>query len=347
MRICVPLLGERVAPRCSIADGVLLLIFGSTQITSRVVVPLERNTWIDFQKVLIEHNAEVLICGGIRREDREAIQARHINIIDNVVGTVDEVIEALRQGKLHPGYGLATIRSKNPDWSEVAPPTGLSLAGIQTPETAQSEQAEDGIPGYRDCLACSERICLLGEQCQPAPPGSNSQIDLESRLILESALDIATEEERRLCRLAELIYFCLEMDYHKIGLAFCTDLFEPAEILARVLRRFFDVYPISCKIGGNYVADSPASGEKTPLTTGTKRIACNPLAQAKLFNRLNTDLNIIVGLCVGADCLFIKASHAPVTTLFVKDKSLANNPIGALYSDYYLKEATHSRIPTG
>ena len=34
-----------------------------------------------------------------------------------------------------------------------------------------------------------------------------------------------------------------------------------------------------------------------------------------------------------------EASDAPVSTLFVKDRSLANNPIGALYSDYYLQEA--------
>jgi len=31
-----------------------------------------------------------------------------------------------------------------------------------------------------------------------------------------------------------------------------------------------------------------------------------------------------------------------VTTLFVKDKSLVNNPIGAIYSDYYLNEVTRA-----
>ena len=61
---------------------------------------------------------------------------------------------------------------------------------------------------------------------------------------------------------------------------------------------------------------------------------------------LNIDINVIVGLCVGVDCVFTKASQAPVTTLFVKDKSLANNPIGALYSDYYIKEVTRAAHPT-
>jgi uncharacterized metal-binding protein len=42
---------------------------------------------------------------------------------------------------------------------------------------------------------------------------------------------------------------------------------------------------------------------------------------------------------MGVDCVFAQTSRVPVTTLFVKDRSLANNPIGALYSDHYLKEA--------
>ena len=34
----------------------------------------------------------------------------------------------------------------------------------------------------------------------------------------------------------------------------------------------------------------------------------------------------------------IGKAEAPVTTIFVKDKSLANNPIGAVYSHYYLTD---------
>jgi uncharacterized metal-binding protein len=46
-------------------------------------------------------------------------------------------------------------------------------------------------------------------------------------------------------------------------------------------------------------------------------------------------MNIIVGLCVGHDMLFQMHSRAPVTTLIVKDRVLAHNPAGALYSNYY------------
>jgi uncharacterized metal-binding protein len=43
-------------------------------------------------------------------------------------------------------------------------------------------------------------------------------------------------------------------------------------------------------------------------------------------------LNILLGLCVGDDTLFIKHSKAPVTVLAVKDRVLAHNPLGALYT---------------
>ena len=68
-------------------------------------------------------------------------------------------------------------------------------------------------------------------------------------------------------------------------------------------------------------------------------MVCNPQGQAAVLNRVQTDLNVLVGLCMGADCLFTRFSQAPVTALFVKDKSLANNPVGAVYSGHHLKEA--------
>ncbi len=160
--------------------------------------------------------------------------------------------------------------------------------------------------------------------------------------MLEAAFDIAFESERTLCRLSELIYFCLEMRYQKIGLAYCIELEEPTEILVRVLRRFFKVYPVCCKIGGNVMVDSVTPLPAAQSQWSARQVACNPSGQADALNRIETDINVLVGLCMGADCLITRLSDAPVTTLFVKDKSLANNPIGAVYSDYYLKEAIQS-----
>jgi len=73
-------------------------------------------------------------------------------------------------------------------------------------------------------------------------------------------------------------------------------------------------------------------------TMGKGDHACNPILQATVLNQVGTDLNIIVGLCMGHDVLFQVYSKAPTTTLIVKDRVLAHNPAGALYSRYHLRK---------
>ncbi len=64
---------------------------------------------------------------------------------------------------------------------------------------------------------------------------------------------------------------------------------------------------------------------------GRPEMMCNPIAQATLLNLSHTDLNILMGQCVGHDSLTIKYSEAPVTYLVAKDRVLAHNTIGAIY----------------
>ena len=59
---------------------------------------------------------------------------------------------------------------------------------------------------------------------------------------------------------------------------------------------------------------------------------CNPILQAKILNAEHTDLNIVMGLCVGHDSLFYKYSEGLTTTLVVKDRVLGHNPVAALYA---------------
>jgi len=66
-------------------------------------------------------------------------------------------------------------------------------------------------------------------------------------------------------------------------------------------------------------------------------VMCNPAGQAQLLNEAGTKLNILCGLCVGHDAIFAKVSDAPVTTLIAKDRVLAHNPAGAIYSRYIRK----------
>jgi uncharacterized metal-binding protein len=58
---------------------------------------------------------------------------------------------------------------------------------------------------------------------------------------------------------------------------------------------------------------------------------CNPITQAEILNQAKTDFNILMGLCVGHDSLFLKHSKALSTVLVTKDRVLGHNPVAALY----------------
>ncbi|MFH0944161.1 MAG: DUF1847 domain-containing protein [Planctomycetota bacterium] len=323
MRYGIPVLGQRVAPRCTIAESLLIVTWCDGRIVGRVTVPLDGSTWAEVLPALADQRIDTLVCGGIDHINRGAVEALGMTIIENVACTSGEVIDAIRMGTLRPEFGFGgEIRVATPG----DPPLKRDfLAGGK------------GL-GRVDCLACEDRVCLRGAPCsalQIDVVGEN-QNELKT---LEATRDIALERERTLCRLSELVYFCLEMNYRRIGVAYCQALAGPTRILVSLLRRFFSVYPVWCKIGGRPAPEADSLGA-TPASPDL--IACNPRGQAAALASANTDINVAVGLCMGADCLFARASRVPVTTFIVKDRSLANNPIGALYSDHYLREVART-----
>ena len=137
-------------------------------------------------------------------------------------------------------------------------------------------------------------------------------------------------------RIKELIEFGKLIHAQKIGIAFCAGMRDEAARIVNILEKAgFTVASALCKCGGT---------DKTKLNVAKEykignplkfEAACNPLLQAELLNNAGTDVNVIVGLCIGHDMLFTMSSKAPVTTLIVKDRLLGHNPVIALYSNYH------------
>lgn len=153
----------------------------------------------------------------------------------------------------------------------------------------------------------------------------------------------------RWTRVEDTIAFAMLMGYRKIGLATCIGLLEETNRLALILKaQGLEPLSLCCKSGG---MDKLQMGvtEEDKVRPGTFEPACNPIAQARLFNEANTDMNIIMGLCVGHDMLFQKYSAAPVTTLVVKDRVTGHNPVSVLYGQNFYYKRLQSRkmdLPT-
>jgi uncharacterized metal-binding protein len=142
----------------------------------------------------------------------------------------------------------------------------------------------------------------------------------------------------KLTRVEEIIAFAKRIGAKKIGIATCVGLMEETKTFVKILKaKGLDSYSVICKVGA---VDKTEVGvpEELKVQKGCHESLCNPIMQAKLLNKRKTDLNVIVGLCVGHDSLFIKYSKAPVTTLITKDRVLGHNPAAALYtSGFYYK----------
>ncbi len=142
----------------------------------------------------------------------------------------------------------------------------------------------------------------------------------------------------RWTRVEDTIALARLMGWKRVGIATCIGLLAETDQLVEILRvQGLEPQAVCCK-AGSIDKNSLGIAEEDKVRPGTFEPACNPIAQAELCNRAETDMNIIVGLCVGHDMLFTKHSKAPVTTLICKDRVLGHNPAAALYGqNFYYK----------
>ena len=215
--------------------------------------------------------------------------------------------------------------------------------------------------------------CWSDPENRPAEP-AHCPSKREKKIIEESFREYTgNEEEARLARVAaEVEGMCYQpvpgsdavnarwtrvedtvalakmMDYQKIGIATCIGLLIETEALEAILKgQGLEPLSVCCKAGSIDKLEL-GLGEENKVRPNTFEPACNPIAQARLLNEARTDMNIIVGLCVGHDMLFSKYSHAPVTTMVAKDRVTGHNPVSVLYGqNFYYKRLQKQPVLTG
>ena len=142
------------------------------------------------------------------------------------------------------------------------------------------------------------------------------------------------KEQKSMPRLKDAIEFAKGMGYRKIGIASCAALQNETKITVEKLTQYgFEVSSVCCQTGGDKKIDVTAPKDLAIPTINEYHldyVTCNPVAQALLLNNAKTDLNFIIGLCIGHDITFTYLSEAPVTTLIAKDRLIRHNPAAIL-----------------
>ncbi len=197
------------------------------------------------------------------------------------------------------------------------------------------------------CAICRVRACSQEPGSKPYPAFCAMSQEAEA---LEQARRIYEDDEiRRLAlasaqteadgypdhsRIEDVMGFARRIGATHLGIATCVGLLQESRMLAEILEaNGFRVSSVCCKVG-SIPKEEVGVADEEKIHPGNYEALCNPIAQALLLNAIGTQLNIVVGLCVGHDSLFFKHSDAPATVLIAKDRRTGHNPAAALYTSH-------------
>ena len=189
-----------------------------------------------------------------------------------------------------------------------------------------------------DCANCPHHACYTrGANCTGVKEEEiHKAYTEEERKIMEAAAYVEGTYYSDICRLQETAEFARAMGYKKLGMAFCIGLNAEARYIARFYKQEgFEFYSVCCK---NCSIAKKELGLRQVKPELDHEAMCNPKMQARFLAEQGTELYISCGLCVGHDAIFNKNCPGPVTTLVVKDRLLAHNPLGAIYSRYWKRK---------
>lgn len=198
------------------------------------------------------------------------------------------------------------------------------------------------------CVDCGTQNCKYKDRTYPefCPTANLKESDRQwaleryeenNKAIMIASAEVEYEGYCKWTRVQEIMEFARKIGAKRIGIANCIGLINEARIFAKILRaNGFEPLSVICKVAGQRKTSVGIPAECESIGAAM----CNPILQARLLNEAHTDLNVVIGLCVGHDSLFYKYSDAYTTTLVTKDRVTGNNPAAALYmaNSYYHKK---------
>ncbi|NLJ64960.1 MAG: DUF1847 domain-containing protein [Christensenellaceae bacterium] len=196
------------------------------------------------------------------------------------------------------------------------------------------------------CDSCANERCKKTEGITPknCPMQHEELIKKANDILLQeenakffrAAAQVEAEGYGRWSRIREIAELCKKLGYTRIGLGFCTGLKKEAQVFCKIMKEYYgiEVVSVMCKMGATQ-KEAFGISDSEKVRPGTVEMSCNPVGQALYLNKQKTPLNVSLGLCVGHDALFSKYSDAFVVVMAVKDRALAHNPMGVLYTERY------------
>lgn len=101
MRLAVCCINRRVSPLINHSKEIFITSISRKKQTAIQEVHITRLTPSIFIDILRSQKVKVLICGGIQEEYKKALMDNNIKYIENVIGSLEEVVKTYMAGNLH------------------------------------------------------------------------------------------------------------------------------------------------------------------------------------------------------------------------------------------------------
>ena len=208
------------------------------------------------------------------------------------------------------------------------------------------------------CVLCGVKACAVEPDTKSPPPFCPMLVEeellqdverqyLEREDLRRLAVESSRTEAAGYCkstRVEEIMDFARRLGARRLGIAHCAGLMQEAKAARDIfLAGGFEVCTVCCKAGS---IDKEWIGlrDDEKVHPGQYEALCSPVGQAALLHKAETQLNVVIGLCVGHDSLFFMHSKAPATVLVAKDRVLGHNPVAALYTSHsYYRRLTDGK----
>jgi uncharacterized metal-binding protein len=209
-----------------------------------------------------------------------------------------------------------------------------------------------------DCARCGVQACGEGTDARRRPdfcpgPAEAELLQNVERIYMEkdevrilAAASARTEAAGygRMTRIEDIMDFARRIGARKLGLAHCIGLMREAQTAEEIfIAGGFEVASVCCKVG-SIPKEKIGLLDEDKVHPGGFEALCSPIGQAELLSKAGTQLNVVIGLCVGHDSLFFMHSRVPATVLIAKDRVLGHNPVACLYTSHsYYKRLTETK----
>lgn len=209
------------------------------------------------------------------------------------------------------------------------------------------------------CVLCGVKACTAEPDAKKPPtfcpmPAEAELLEEVERQYLERedlrrlAIESARTEAAGYCRstrVEEIMDFARRIGARKLGIAHCVGLMQEAKAARDIFAAGgFEVYAVCCK-AGSIAKEKIGLRDDEKVRPGQYEAMCSPVGQAALLHKVGTQLNVVIGLCVGHDSLFFMHSKAPATVLVAKDRVLGHNPVAALYTSHsYYRRLAEAKV---